>query len=64
MLSSVNESEIDVDAFFLLFDKFNKTIPFVDKKTLDESVLFNPVKSIIPAIFPAIMDKDNPSLKF
>lgn len=49
-----------LSVIFLLFDKFNKTIPFVEKETLENSVLFNPVKSIIPTLFPAIMDQENP----
>lgn len=49
---------------FLLFDKFNSTIPFVKKETLDESVFYSPIKSIVPTLFPAIVDKDNPTLKF
>ncbi|APZ45866.1 colicin V production protein [Polaribacter reichenbachii] len=53
-----------LSVIFLLFDKFNKTIPFVDKEMLDSSVLYYPVKSIIPTLFPAIMDDENPSLKF
>lgn len=53
-----------LSVIFLLFDKFNKTIPFVDKKMLDNSVLYYPVKSMVPTLFPSIMDKDNPSLKF
>ena len=53
-----------LSVIFLLFDKFNKTIPFVEKETLEESILFNPVKSIIPTLFPAIMDTENPTLKF
>ena len=53
-----------LSVIFLLFDKFNKTIPFVEKETLEESILFTPVKSIIPTLFPAIMDKENPTLKF
>lgn len=53
-----------LSVIFLLFDKFNKTIPFVDKEMLDSSVLYHPVKSIIPTLFPAIMDDENPSLKF
>lgn len=53
-----------LSVIFLLFDKFNSTIPFVDKKTLDESVFYGSVKSIVPTLFPAILDKDNPSLKF
>lgn len=61
---SVLKSAIILSVIFLFFDKFNKTIPFVEKKTLDESVMYNSVKSIVPTLFPAIMDKDNPSLKF
>lgn len=53
-----------LSVIFLLFDKFNKTIPFVDKKMLNNSVLYYPVKSMVPTLFPSIMDKDNPSLKF
>lgn len=61
---SVLKSAIILSVIFLFFDKFNKTIPFVEKKNLDESVMYNSVKIIVPTLFPAIMDKDNPSLKF
>lgn len=61
---SVLKSAIILSVIFLFFDKFNKTIPFVSEKTLDESVLYNSVRSIVPTLFPAIMDEDNPSLKF
>lgn len=53
-----------LSVIFLLFDKFNKTIPFVDEEMLDESVMFYPIKSIVPTLIPAIMDEENPSLKF
>lgn len=53
-----------LSVIFLLFDKFNKTIPFVNEETLEESILFSPVKSIIPTLFPAILDDNNASLKF
>jgi membrane protein required for colicin V production len=53
-----------LSVIFLLFDKFNKTIPFVEKETLDNSVFYHPVKSMVPTLFPAILDKDNKSLKF
>jgi len=53
-----------LSVIFLLFDKFNKTIPFVSEETLEESILYSPVKSIVPTIFPAILDDKNPSLKF
>tara|TARA_R110002126_G_C10490551_1_gene503843 strand:- start:20348 stop:20860 length:513 start_codon:yes stop_codon:yes gene_type:complete len=63
-LFSVLKSAIILSVIFLFFDKFNKTIPFVSEKTLDDSVLYNSVRIIVPTLFPAIMDKDNPSLKF
>lgn len=53
-----------LSVIFILFDKFNKTIPFVNKETLNESMLYNPVKSIVPTLFPTIMDEKNPSFKF
>ncbi len=40
---------------FIFFSKINDTIPFVNKKTLNESVLYNPVKKIAPTIFPSII---------
>ncbi|WP_439130212.1 CvpA family protein [Polaribacter sp.] len=61
---AVLKSAIILSVIFLFFDKFNKTIPFVSEKTLNESVLYNSVRTIVPTLFPAIMDKDNPSLKF
>lgn len=36
----------------IIFNKMNKTIPFVDKDELEESVLYKPVKSLVPMIFP------------
>lgn len=53
-----------LSVIFLIFHKFNKSIPFVDKKMLDNSVLYHPVKSMVPTIFPSVMDKENSSLKF
>ncbi|WP_397444681.1 CvpA family protein [Polaribacter sp. R77954] len=61
---AVLKSAIILSVIFLFFDKFNKTIPFVSEKTLDESVLYNSVRTIVPTLFPAIMNEDNPSLKF
>lgn len=63
-LFSALKSAIILSVIFIFFDKFNSTIPFVNKKTLDDSVLYNSVKIIVPTLFPSIMDKDNPSLKF
>ncbi|MBL4643459.1 MAG: CvpA family protein [Flavobacteriaceae bacterium] len=43
---------------FIFFHRLNATISFVDDKTLEESVLYNTVKSIAPAIFPSIINTD------
>ena len=43
----------------IVFDKMNKTIPFVDKTELEESVLYNPVKSLAPTIFPDLISNKN-----
>ena len=33
----------------------NDTIPFVSQDSLDESILYKPVKKIAPTIFPSII---------
>lgn len=43
---------------FIFFGKMNDTIPFVEQETLDESVLYKPVKKIAPMIFPSIIKDD------
>ncbi len=43
---------------FIFFDRMNSTISFIDKKTLDESILYSPVKNIAPTIFPSIIKED------
>ena len=43
----------------LLFTKMNKTIPFVDEEDLQDSVLYEPVKSIAPIILPSLLDDDD-----
>ncbi len=40
---------------FIFFDNVNDTIKLVDKKTVEESILYKPVKSIAPTIFPTIV---------
>lgn len=47
---------------FIFFGKMNDTIPFIEKETLDESILYSPVKKIAPAIFPSII-KDEKQVK-
>ncbi len=38
-----------------IFDRMNTTITFVDEEKIDNSVLYKPVKSLIPTIFPNIL---------
>ena len=40
---------------FIFFGKINDSIPFVEKKTLEESILYQPLKKVAPAIFPSII---------
>lgn len=34
------------------FDRMNKTLPFVSVETIEESMLYTPVKHIVPTVFP------------
>lgn len=43
----------------IVFDKMNKKIPFVDKADLEDSVLYYPVKSLAPTLFPDIISDKN-----
>jgi membrane protein required for colicin V production len=40
---------------FTLFGSINNKIPFIKQETLDESILYNPVKKIAPVLFPSII---------
>ncbi len=43
---------------FIFFHRLNASISFVDDKTLEDSILYDTVKSIAPAIFPSIINTD------
>ncbi|MDB9771119.1 CvpA family protein, partial [Polaribacter sp.] len=47
-----------LSVIFIFFGKMNNTIPFVKKETLDDSILYAPVKKIAPLIFPSIIKED------
>lgn len=40
-----------------VFDSMNRAIPLTDEKSIENSVLYNPVKSLVSMIFPPIMEK-------
>lgn len=44
---------------FIFFGRMNDTIPFVKQESLDESILYKPVKKIAPMIFPSIIKGDD-----
>lgn len=44
-----------LSVIFIFFGKINDTIPFVNKESLDKSILYKPVKKIAPTIFPSII---------
>lgn len=39
----------------IVFDRFNDTIAFADDATLDASIFYKPVKSLVPMLFPDIL---------
>ena len=47
-----------LSVIFIFFGKMNDTIPLIEKETLEESILYSPVKQIVPAIFPSIIKKE------
>lgn len=44
-----------LSVIFIFFGKMNDTIPFVKQESLNESILYHPVKKIAPTIFPSII---------
>ena len=55
-----------LSVLLIVFDNMNRTIPFVDKADLEDSILYKPVKSLAPMIFPSIIkaeDEDDNSTK-
>ncbi|MFV0565928.1 MAG: CvpA family protein [Flavobacteriaceae bacterium] len=46
-----------LSAVLLVFDGFNKTIPFASEEQLNGSVLYQPVKSLVPTIFPKLLNQ-------
>lgn len=47
-----------LSVIFIFFRKMNDTIPFINKETIEKSILFEPVKKIAPTIFPSIIKND------
>ena len=41
----------------IVFDSMNSAVPFTDENTIENSILYEPVKSLAPMIFPTILNK-------
>ncbi|AXT18744.1 CvpA family protein [Flavobacteriaceae bacterium AU392] len=40
----------------IIFNKMNKTIPFIENEDMESSVLYKPVQSLAPTLLPVIID--------
>lgn len=49
-----------LSVFLIVMDKMNANIMFVTDKDKDQSVLYNPIKSLVPTIFPNIIVNGKP----
>ncbi|MGB5361818.1 MAG: CvpA family protein [Aureibaculum sp.] len=47
----------------IVFNKLNRTIPFVSEQNFGSSVLYKPVKNFAPLLFPSILQKDEEPVK-
>ena len=43
----------------IVFSKLNNTLPFMEKEDLEESILYEPVKSLAPMIFPNLIKSES-----
>jgi membrane protein required for colicin V production len=41
----------------IVFDKMNSTITFIDEENMEDSILYSPVKSLIPMVFPDFLSE-------
>lgn len=44
-----------LSVLLIVFDKMNSTITFVDDEHIEDSILYKPVKSLAPLVFPDII---------
>ena len=49
-----------LSVFLIVLDKMHANIMFVNDKDKDQSVLYNPIKSLVPMIFPNIIVNGKP----
>ncbi len=44
-----------LSVILMIFDKFNRTIPFVDPETTQKSILYEPIRTLAPTLFPNLI---------
>ncbi len=49
-----------LSAVLIVFEKMNRPVPFTEEEDKNASVLYTPVKSIIPLIFPSLIVNGKP----
>ncbi|NNE32176.1 MAG: CvpA family protein [Winogradskyella sp.] len=47
-----------LSVLLIVFNKLNNTLPFMEDEDLEESVLYEPVKSLVPMIFPSLIKSE------
>ena len=48
-----------LSVLLIVFDRMNNTIPFVGEEDIEDSVLYEPIKSIAPILFPSIINSED-----
>lgn len=48
-----------LSVILVVFDRLNNTLPFMEKEDLEDSILYKPVKSLAPMIFPTIIKSES-----
>jgi membrane protein required for colicin V production len=48
-----------LSVLLIVFNKMNNTLPFMEKEDLEDSMLYQPVKSIAPMIFPSLIKSED-----
>jgi len=48
-----------LSVLLIVFDRMNNTIPFVGEEDIEDSVLYEPIKSIAPILFPSIISSED-----
>lgn len=47
-----------LSVLLIVFNKLNNTLPFMEQDDLEESILYKPVKSLAPMIFPNLIKSE------